>query len=262
MNKKLVFSFYIDENYNDEINKIHFNCLRHFKNCFNEADISFIVNDNYDNNSLLDAEKFFLSIFVGKNVSFSVIENNEFRESKVFYNKIATRLKDEDIIFFGHNKGISNVFKFDREQIYQWVAAMYYFSLFDMKDVQARLVNEKYYSYGSFLTKNDEPERCNKYGWYYIGTFFWLNCKKLWQYMENNEIKLPELYDRFYSEEFLGNIIPTWPLIFTASAGNRYLVNCKDFYRYATEYIEAAYGDFLNGFSGFYRNVTLNFDAN
>lgn len=257
MNKKFIFSFYLDRHYGDEINKIHFNCLRHFKDCFDEADISLIVDDDYNRDDLLDAEKTFLSIFVGKNVSFSVVKNNEFRESRVFYDKIATRLKDEDIVFFGHNKGISNVFKFDREQIYQWVAAMYYFSLSDMKDVENRLVNEKYYSYGSFLTKNDEPERCNKYGWYYIGTFFWLNCKKLWQYMENNEIKLPELYDRFYSEEFLGNIIPTWPLIFTASVGNRYLVNCGDFYRHTTEYINAAYGDFLESYNDFYKNVAL-----
>ena len=255
MNKKLIFSFYINENYEDEINKIHLRCLDYFKSCFDEVDVSFIVDEGYVLGYLLDAQEKFLRMFGGKNISFSIVPNNEYRESRVFYDKIATRLKHEDLVFFGHNKGISNVLKYDREQIYYWVTAMYYFSLFDVAEVENRLVNEKYYCYGSFLTKNEEPEKCNRYGWYYIGTFFWLNCKKLWQYMVNNEIELPVLSDRFYSEEFLGNIIQTWPLVFTASAENRYLVKCGDFYKHTSEYIKILYIRSLEDFKIFFKKI-------
>lgn len=254
MNRKLVFSFYVNENYQDEINNIHFRCIEHFKDCFDNADISFIVDEGYKE-YLFDAESRFLKIFRGKDISFSVLKNNEFRESKVFYDKIATRLKDEELVFFAHNKGISNVFKHDRTQIYQWVMAMYYFSLNYPEEMQQRLVNEKYYCYGSFLTKNDEPEHCNKYGWYYIGTFFWLNGKKLYQYMVNNEIELPVMGDRFYDEEFLGNILQTWPLVMTASRRNKYLVNCGDFYSYASEYVKMAYEEDIEGFNDFYKRI-------
>ncbi len=258
MNRKLVFSFYVNENYNDEINTIHFRCIGHFKNCFDCADITFILEDKVTCMVYArQAEQRFLDIFIGKNIQFSFIDNNEFRESKVFYDKIATRLKDEELVFFAHNKGISNVFKHDRAQIYQWVTAMYYFSLNYPEEMQKRLVNEKYYCYGSFLTKNDEPERCNKYGWYYIGTFFWINGKKLYQYMRNNEIDLPVMGDRFYDEEFLGNILQTWPLVMTASRRNKYLVNCGDFYNYATDYTKIAYEEDIEDFNAFCKDIVL-----
>ena len=188
MNRKLVFSFYINDNFHDEINEIHFKCLNHFKEAFDLADISFIVDEEYNKEYLREAQDRFLSIFLGKNISFSIVPNNEFRESKVFYDKIATRLKDEDLVFFGHNKGVTNVLKYDRQEIYIWVTGMYYFSLNFMDDVESRLLNEKYYCYGSFLSKNDEPEKCNKNGWYYVGTFFWINGKKLYQYRVKLEI--------------------------------------------------------------------------
>ena len=258
MNRKLVFSFYINDNFHDEINEIHFKCLNHFKEAFDLADISFIVDEGYNKEYLREAQDRFLSMFLGKNISFSIVPNNEFRESKVFYDKIATRLKDEDLVFFGHNKGVTNVLKYDRQEIYIWVTGMYYFSLNFMDDVESRLLNEKYYCYGSFLSKNDEPEKCNKNGWYYVGTFFWINGKKLYQYMVNNEIQLPVLSDRFYDEEFLGNIIPTWPLVMAASWGNRYLVNCGNFYEYASSYIKILCGEDIEEYKKFYKLILPN----
>lgn len=258
MNRKLVFSFYINDNFHDEINEIHFKCLNHFKEAFDLADISFIVDEGYNKEYLREAQDRFLSMFLGKNISFSIVPNNEFRESKVFYDKIATRLKDEDLVFFGHNKGVTNVLKYDRQEIYIWVTGMYYFSLNFMDDVESRLLNEKYYCYGSFLSKNDEPEKCNKNGWYYVGTFFWINGKKLYQYMVNNEIQVPVLSDRFYDEEFLGNIIPTWPLVMTASWGNRYLVNCGNFYENTSSYIKMLCGEDIEEYKKFYKLILPN----
>ena len=258
MNRKLVFSFYINDNFHDEINEIHFKCLNHFKEAFDLADISFIVDEGYNKEYLREAQDRFLSMFLGKNISFSIVPNNEFRESKVFYDKIATRLKDEVLVFFGHNKGITNVFNCDRQEIYIWVTGMYYFSLNFMDDVESRLLNEKYYCYGSFLSKNNELEKGNKNGWYYIGTFFWINVKKLYQYMINNEIQLPVLSDRFYDEDFLGNIIPTWPLVMTASWENRYLINCGNFYEYTSSYIKMLCGEDIEEYKKFYKLILPN----
>ena len=258
MNRKLVFSFYINDNFHDEINEIHFKCLNHFKEAFDLADISFIVDEGYNKEYLREAQDRFLSMFLGKNISFSIVPNNEFRESKVFYDKIATRLKDEVLVFFGHNKGITNVFNCDRQEIYIWVTGMYYFSLNFMDDVESRLLNEKYYCYGSFLSKNNELEKGNKNGGHYIGTFFWIIGKKLYQYMINNEIQLPVLSDRFYDEDFLGNIIPTWPLVMTASWENRYLINCGNFYEYTSSYIKMLCGEDIEEYKKFYKLILPN----
>lgn len=253
--KKLVFSFYINENYNSDINKLHFNCLRHFSSAFDVVDVNLIVEKGVFYDSVLNAQTRFLDIFKGKNISFTFYANNEYRESQVFYDKIATRLSEGGLVFFAHNKGISNVLNYSESEIYTWVAAMYFYSLNYINEVEDQLLNKKFYSYGSFLTKNDEPEKCNKYGWYYIGTFYWLNCGKLYQYMVNNGIELPKLSDRFYSEEFIGNIIPTWPLCFSGSHGFMYLNNCKDFYHDASRYLSYLQKDEIDEYNEYYNKV-------
>lgn len=257
MKKKLVFAFYLGKNFKDEIIEIHLKCIERFSNVFDEAEIAFIVDDGYNRADLLYAQERLINAFLGKKITFSFFENGPYRESIVFKELIADRLSSEDLVFFAHSKGMSNVEKYDREQIYVWVSAMYYYSLNFMDEVDRNLLNEKYYSYGPFLTKNNEPEKCNKYGWYYIGTFFWINCKKLWQYMQNNEIPLPKMGDRFYDEEFLGNIIPTWPLVFTSSHETRYLIDCKDYYHNAKEYLMFLHNSDIEGFKEFYNSLGL-----
>lgn len=256
MNKKLIFSFYISrDTYNLEINEIHFKCLEKYANVFDRADITFIMKDRADTELLLDAEIRFSRMFLGRDIQFSVIDNDEFRESRVFYDKIASKLSENDIVFFGHNKGVSNVSKYDTKQIYSWVCGMYYYNLNFIEEVEQKLVNSKFFSYGTFLTQNEEPEKYTKYGWYYIGTFFWINCQKLWQYMLNEEIAVPALSDRFYDEEFLGNIIPSWPMMTAASHGNLFLKSCYNYYEHATDYLGLIYNTKEDGFDAFYEEV-------
>lgn len=255
MNRKLVFAFYVNGEYEDTINNIHFDCIRNYANRFDEADINFILDRDYPENYLLDAQRRFSEIFLGKNISFSMYDNTEYREAVIFRDKIATRLKDEELVFFAHNKGTTNVKKYDRTQIYTWVTAMYFYSLNFMDEVQQQLYNGKYYSYGPFLTKNNEREHANKYGWYYIGTYFWINCRKLYQYMKNEEIDVPEMGDRFYAEEFLGNIIQTWPYIMTGSHQTRYLVDCDNYYEHTTDYLAMLHETEEDGFNEFYERI-------
>lgn len=255
MTKKLVFSFFVSEDtYGLKINDIHFRCLHRYRDVFDTVDVTLIVNSREDNcmDFAYDAETRFLRIFRGKDISFSIIDNNEFRESRVFYDKIASKLDDNELVFFGHNKGVSNVSRFNDREIYTWVCGMYYYSLNFMDEVDKALVGGKFFSFGSFLTRNEEPERYNKYGWYYIGTFFWINCVKLRSYMRTHGIGLPEMGDRFYDEEFLGNIIDTWPLIMAGSHNNAYLQNCRNFYENTTDYIRLIYDADSDGFNNFY----------
>ena len=256
MNRKLVFAFYVNSEYYDMINNIHFGCIERFSNCFDEASINFILDKDYNRDYLLDAEQRFAKIFLGKKISFGIYDNTEYRECLIFRDKVANNLKNEDLVFFAHNKGTTNVKKYNREQIYTWVMAMYYYSLNYMDEVVQQLYNQKYYSYGPFLTKNEEKEKANKYGWYYIGTYFWINCKKLWQYMQNEGIPVPEMGDRFYAEEFLGNIIQTWPYIMAGSHETRYLTNCYDYYNHATEYLSYLHETETDGFNDFYKEIT------
>ena len=258
MTKKLVYSFYVSEDtYHLKINEIHFRCLDKFKGSFDCVDITFIVDDRErDMDYVYDAEKRFLEMFRGKDIQFSLVDNNEFRESYVFYNKVATKLDENELVFFGHNKGVSNVDKYDIRQIYTWVCGMYYYSLNFMDEVQYKLVGRKFYSFGSFPTKNDEPEKPNKYGWYYIGTFFWINCVKLRQYMRIHDIDVPEMGDRFYDEEFLGNIIDAFPKIMAGCHDELFLQNCYNYYESTTEFMKLIYDTKEDGFDDFYNEMT------
>ena len=76
--------------------------------------------------------------------------------------------------------------------------------------------------------------------------------------MINNEIQLPVLSDRFYDEDFLGNIIPTWPLVMTASWENRYLINCGNFYEYTSSYIKMLCGEDIEEYKKFYKLILPN----
>lgn len=258
MVKKLIYSFYVSEDtYSLKINEIHFRCLERYKDSFDCADITFIANNRVEDlPNICEAERRFLEIFKGKDISFSIIDNNEFRESRVFYDKIATKLYDNEIVFFAHNKGVSNVGEYDEKQIYTWVCGMYYYSLNFKEEVDEKLISKKFYSYGSFLTKNFEPEKCNKYGWYYIGTFFWINCVKLRNYMRIHGIEMPEMGDRFYDEEFLGNIIEAFPLMMAGCHNELYLENCYNYYEKVTEFIHLIYDTRADGFDAFYEEMT------
>ena len=258
LNRKLVFSFYINENYKDKINDIHFASLEYFKDSFDVVNINFVLDDEYPEDFLLDAESRFCKIFCGKEITFKMYKNTQLRESLVFYDRVAKNLKDEGIVFFAHNKGTTNVAKYNRDEIYTWVVAMYYYSLNFKEEIMQQLYSQKYYSYGPFLTKNEEAEKPNKYGWYYIGTFFWVNCKKLYQYMQNENIPLPEIGDRFYAEEFLGNIIQTWPRVMAGSHETRYLTNCYDYYNNARYYLYNLHETGVDGFDDFYKMIVGN----
>ena len=260
MLKKLVYSFYIsNETYSKKINEIHFRCLEYFKNSFDCADITFIREDNEGNTdeAVYQAEQKFLQIFKNKDISFSIIKNNEFRESIVFYEKIVKRLNDNKLVFFSHNKGITNIPRYSEKQIYSWVCGMYYYSLNYPKEIEYFLLNRTYYSYWSFLTKFKREHNQIKYGWYYIGTFFWINCPKLINYIRNHNIELPILDDRFYDENFLGNVIDTFPEKMSACHDNLYLIDCCDYYNHTTDYINLIYDTQKDGFDNFYKEMTI-----
>lgn len=253
--KRLVFAFYLtNDNLDCEVNRLHFACLSHYCSIFDEIAVTFIKDKDLKEDILHEAERRFINIHKWSSISFNVVENSPLRESLVFKKEIVDKLSENKLVFFAHNKGVTNVSKYDKDVIYTWVAGMYFYSLNFIDEVIDTLLNKKYFSYGSFLTKNNEGEHCNKYGWYYIGTFFWMNCGKINTYINNVQIKLPSLSDRFYDEEFLGNIYPTWPFIFTASHENKYIIDAKDYYHNAKEYLNTIYQN-TDDFNEFYKNI-------
>lgn len=241
LKKKLVFYlYYADSKNSEEFYNFHFSCLKKYCHIFDEAVFVISVDDVSDYHLIREAEDKILDIFKGTSVSFDIHKNDKMHEVYAF-EKYVINTKDKDgLVFFGHSKGFSNIKKFDKEYIYKWIAGMYYFNLNFMDEVENLLLETKSISYGSFLM-HDELNETNKYRWFYIGTFFWINLGKLENYIRQNNIELPLICDRAYAEEFLGNIYPFEQLPYAASHLNRALINARDFYHYINEYISMMY---------------------
>ena len=74
--------------------------------------------------------------------------------------------------------------------------------------------------------------------------------------MYNQSIDLPVLTDRFYSEEFLGNIIDTYPLIMSNSHLSHYLINADNFYKNTRKYLTMLYDkEELDKFNNFCEKI-------
>lgn len=259
MLKKLVFYLYYSNSKDlHEFYDFHFSCLKEYYHIFDEAVFVISVDDVTDYDLIREAEGKILNIFKGKNVSFDIHKNDRMCEIYAFEKYVVNAKERDRLIFFGHSKGSTNVKQYNKENIYKWIAGMYFFNLNFMDEVERCLLGKKSMSYGSFLMY-DELNETNRYKWFYIGTFFWVNLGKIDNYIKQNNIELPSISDRFYAEEFLGDIYPFEQLPYAASHLNRVLINARDFYHYINEYINELYSEEeLKEFYSFFEKVKNN----
>lgn len=215
--RRLIFYFYATPGYKtNPAYKMHFACLKRYSKLFDKAKF-FISVDDLENRELIAevASKIVSCGFV-ENTEFIVVKNDIYRESGIFKQEIADKLDElEGLTFFGHTKGVSNALNpnYNLDSILKWIFGCYYLSLEFMEEVhnQMQVYQPKYQRlfYGSFLKEVlPENEGGTKYGAEYEGTFFWINCQPLKDYMDENEISLPRNFGRFYSERFPGEIFP------------------------------------------------------
>jgi hypothetical protein len=206
MKKQLYFNFYVNRKqfpFNSIINNIHFACLEYYKDVFDEVFINISLDDIEDYELIRQVQNKFLDIFgVAKKrkITFKISKNNLYlRETVFFYEEILEKLNDLDLVFFAHNKGITNIIDTDinRDDLFHWIIGLYYASLSDMDDVQYLLLSHNRLMYGSF------PLYSHKTEWFiYAGTFYWLNCKRISFVLTSYNLNNMPLIDRFVSETY------------------------------------------------------------
>lgn len=228
--KRLVYHLYLYDNWLESItNKIHMECLKYYSHIFD--DVIFVISiDNVNNHEIIkECENILLDVINTPSVSFKVVENTYLRETKTFYDLIATQLDVYDgLTFFAHSKGVTNLKTYDIEQMITWITSMYFLSLEYIDEVINTLTDGREMSYGSLLNEIKDEELdveeehveekrafiektkvfLGKNKYQYMGTFFWLNGRTIAEYLKKNDIELPKLSDRWYDENFCANIFP------------------------------------------------------
>lgn len=226
MKKILIYYIYVTDDFFERItNLANIECLRRYSHIFDEARI-FLSLDDTENVSLITRiEHLFIDMNFRGNLSFVIHKNDEWRESRIVKEEIADKLNayGEDLIFFAHGKGFSNLDTgYEKESMLHWVVGCYYMSL-AFPDEAINLITgmNTFSAYGSFplvmkgekqmpgdyLTKDEQYLGRIKYNWCYSGTFFWINPAKLYDHMAIFRQETPLIFDRYYSEKYLGNVM-------------------------------------------------------
>ena len=226
--KRMVFHFYITEGWENSItNKIHLECLKRYSHVFDEVIFVITLDDTSNYGLIRSLEMALLNLGLTPRITFRIENNTYLRDSKTFYDFIASKLGDYNgLTFFAHNKGTSNLSTYNVEQMLWWITSMYFLSLEYIDEVVTSLTEGRELSYGSLLNEivydeilvteeGVEPKRkfmektkmfLGKNKYQYMGTFFWLNELTLLEHMEKNDIPLPKLTDRWYAENFCPNL--------------------------------------------------------
>jgi hypothetical protein len=205
VNKRLFFYFYAVDGYKDMYYyKMHLACLEHYANVFDEAIFVISVND-VNNESLINSVRNdILAHFKCKDIRFKVHKDDDYHESRVFYDMIYKKLDQLDgLTFFAHTKGVSNCYV-SNDTMVDWILSLYWLSLSDIKDVCNALIYSHFLFYGSFKLAHPTNEIIfNPQQMFYNGTFYWLNTSKVYNSLLVKKQNIL-LESRFTCEKFPG----------------------------------------------------------
>lgn len=243
MKKQLFYNFYVTrDNFNGIINNIHYTCLEYYKHVFDEAFICITLDDTSDYELIKMTQNKFLEIFNGtlQKITFKITNNDPYlREVVFFYDEILEHLNDLDLVFFAHNKGLTNLNSptVDNESLFYWLIALYYGSLHNYEEAILNMTSRLALTCGSCYTIHKSPKLAD----IYAGTFYWLNCKGIYRETRNNNIEIPKCSDRYIAEIFPHYINQCYSN--TMSSTNDYHLefeeeNMCNWYLYTKQYCE------------------------
>lgn len=268
--KRLVFHFYLpNEGYETGANELHLRCLKKYSSIFDEVIIVIVHDEGIDTQKIINLEKKLSTIFQQSKVTFKTAKNTYLRDSKTFYDEIASKMDELDgITFFAHNKGLTNINsgKFEKEKIYKWVAALYFGCLDFYNEAEFCLTELRCFGYGALFDIVDINfvenksivdilySDLGKYSYLYTGTFFWINTQCLKGFMDRKGIELPKMVDRWYAENFFSNIIEPH---FCSTRNGVYAKNYLGGRECIEELIDMCFVDNdLKKFENFYKEIT------
>lgn len=218
MKLRLIYSLYIkDDLCNDDIYQIHYKLIKKYKYVFDEIIIIFVMQDNYD--IVFRLKSLFIDLLDGiKSITFITETNDQnYREGIIYKNYIIDNLNEYDgLTFFAHSKGVSNMYGLEHiDNLKLWIFSMYYLNLNWIDEVKNSISEYSTfgnkYCYGGLYFKDKRHN--NVHNWFYSGSFQWINTKKLYKYIKDNNIDISQYISKENerlkrcAELFLGSIL-------------------------------------------------------
>lgn len=150
---RLIFSYYITESGEiTSIHKLHINLLKLFIDKFKIKDFIITIDDT-ENIESIEKHKNYIISNLGNDINIFIEKNDKFnREGIIYYKYVISKLDEysanNELLFFGHLKGISND---DLNNTIKWVSLMYYFNLFYSYDAIDKLYNYQKEDYSKYI---------------------------------------------------------------------------------------------------------------
>jgi hypothetical protein len=207
MRKTLVYFHYVTDSH---LTNLHFKVLKYYANVFDEVKFCISIDDINDTSKIKDIQLRVLDIFSQKpiKITFYVYKNDiRFCEALFFYNELSSKLNEYDLVYYAHGKGTQT--GKDEQSIIHWFLSMYYYTLNDIQLIENEIGdNGKSMTFSNYLLYNtkDNFQTESVFSTCYCGTYIWFNGKKIHNYITRNCINIPLPVDRYYSENFIGNI--------------------------------------------------------
>lgn len=208
MEKRLVFFIYVNAEYEQSmIYDVHFYLLKHFKECFDKYTFWVSLKDFSSDNLEFASEiiRRLMNDGFNKNTEYKIYENDSFREAKCFNDEVVSKIYgfDDELIFFGHTKGLSNEFN---DSLLFWICYMYYFGLNFKEDFDSAFNDKsKHIVFYGFPLMDYSGWGLVKNEYIYAGTLFWINIKAARKVKDHYGLEFTKIENRAYAENFPGD---------------------------------------------------------
>lgn len=214
---RLIYSFFISDkikSFDDHISyPIHFLCMNE---CFSWNNINnkplfdeciFIIQASDKNNPLINELKHKLSTYTYniKNISFIIEENDPYeREGGIFKKYVIDKFNDYDgMTLFFHNKGLNSDYgsTIDDWSSY-WIIGEYFYLMTFNKEFFGNFLNSNKLIYGwPYMHDNYHTQ------WLIGGNCFWMKCKEIKKYIEDNNLQTNYISTKCISEFYFPEIL-------------------------------------------------------
>ena len=223
--RRLIFHFYANKEWKtNPAYLIHKYFLRKYACIFDDAVFVISVDDVNDWELIRTVECFLIDCNF-PSIKFVVEKNTMLYEVETFNKYVIQQIdKLDGLTFFAHSKGTLdyNNPKMNKDAVLIWIASLYYLSLEFYKEAEWGAYTAGSCFFGGPLVKHGENSGINssKNGFMYSGTFYWLNCKEIYDKFFGN---FPEIKNRYYAENFPGNLCR--PYNYEAYSHNYMMIN-------------------------------------